>query len=92
MLCDTICGYCRKGVKSAHGIEAVYMCFNGSGIWGGETTYLHATITSIHSVHSQSETANRLSVFDRRRRDMCVFRRHVNSADGCELFGILGST
>ena len=38
MICDTICGYCRKGVKSAHGIEAVYMYFNRSGIWGGETT------------------------------------------------------
>ena len=37
MICDTICEYCRKGVKSAHGIEAVYMYFNGSSIWGGET-------------------------------------------------------
>ena len=37
MICDTICEYCRKGVKSAHGIEAVYMYFNESGIWGGET-------------------------------------------------------
>ena len=27
-------------VKSACGIEAVYMCFNGTGIWGGETMYL----------------------------------------------------
>ena len=26
-------------VKSACGIEAVYMCFNGTGIWGGETMY-----------------------------------------------------
>ena len=26
-------------VKSACGIEAVYMCFNGTGIWGGETLY-----------------------------------------------------
>ena len=24
-------------VKSACGIEAVYMCFDGTGIWGGET-------------------------------------------------------
>ena len=24
-------------VKSACGIEAAYMCFNGTGIWGGET-------------------------------------------------------
>ena len=28
-------------VKSACGIEAVYMCFNGTGIWGGETITLH---------------------------------------------------
>ena len=27
-------------VKSACGIEAVYMCFNGTGIWGGETLKL----------------------------------------------------
>ena len=27
-------------VKSTCGIEAVYMCFNGTGIWGGETTWL----------------------------------------------------
>ena len=27
-------------VKSACGIEAVYMCFNGTGIWGGETIRL----------------------------------------------------
>ena len=26
-----------KMVKSACGIEAVYMRFNGTGIWGGET-------------------------------------------------------
>ena len=32
MICDTTCGYCRKEVISAHGIEAVYMYFNGSGI------------------------------------------------------------
>ena len=24
-------------VKSACGIEAAYMCFDGTGIWGGET-------------------------------------------------------
>ena len=30
-------GYSQKEVKSAHGIEAVYMYCNGSGIWGGET-------------------------------------------------------
>ena len=44
MICDTICGYCRKGVKSAHGIEAVYMYFNGIGIWGGETALILCTI------------------------------------------------
>ena len=38
MIYDTTCGYCRKEVKSAHGIEALCMYFNGSGIWGGETT------------------------------------------------------
>ena len=27
----------RKEVKSARGIEAFYMYFNGTGIWGGET-------------------------------------------------------
>ena len=27
-------------VKSACGIEAVYMCFNRTGIWGGETLYI----------------------------------------------------
>ena len=37
MICDATCGYCRREVKSAHGIEALYMYFNGSGIWGGET-------------------------------------------------------
>ena len=40
MICDTTCGYCRKEVKSAHGIEALYMYFNGSGIWGCETSYI----------------------------------------------------
>ena len=41
MICETTCGYCRKEVKSAHGIEAVYMYFNRSGIWGGETMSMH---------------------------------------------------
>ena len=27
-------------MKSACGIEAVYMCFNGTGIWGGETIWV----------------------------------------------------
>ena len=31
-------------VKSACGIEAVYMCFNGTGIWGGETI-CHSKLT-----------------------------------------------
>ena len=30
-------------VKSACGIEAVYMCFNGTGIWGGETFWIRLT-------------------------------------------------
>ena len=34
-------------VKSACGIEAVYMCFNGTGIWGGETLMtLHQSLMS----------------------------------------------
>ena len=37
MKCETTCGYCRKEVKLAHGIEAVYMYFNESSIWGRET-------------------------------------------------------
>ena len=28
-------------MKSACGIEAVYMCFNETGIWGGETICLN---------------------------------------------------
>ena len=52
MMCDTICGYCRKGVKSAHTIEAVYMYFNGSGIWGGETMRMHTFLRfSVLSCH-----------------------------------------
>ena len=31
-------------VKSACGIEAVYMCFNGTGIWGGETMWILSAI------------------------------------------------
>ena len=30
-------GKLKSGSVSHHGIEAVYMYFNGSGIWGGET-------------------------------------------------------
>ena len=37
MICDTICGYCRKEMKSAHESEEVYMYFNESGVSGGET-------------------------------------------------------
>ena len=35
-------------VKSACGIGAVYMCFNGTGIWGGETLlqYLGSDMTT----------------------------------------------
>ena len=43
-ICDTICEYCRKEVKLAHGIEEVYMYFNGSGIWGGETMSIHTVL------------------------------------------------
>ena len=35
-------------VKSACGIEAVYMCFNGTGIWGGETI-CHAMLKTCHT-------------------------------------------
>ena len=34
-------------VKSACGIEAVYMCFNGTGIWGGETIF-PSDLTTFH--------------------------------------------
>ena len=34
-------------VKSACGIEAVCMCFNGTGIWGGETLTLHDLVPHI---------------------------------------------
>ena len=30
--------------KSAHGIEAVFMYFNGSGIWGGNTPFYYFKI------------------------------------------------
>ena len=36
-------------VKSACEIEAVYMCFNGTGIWGGETIIvLSARFNMVH--------------------------------------------
>ena len=31
----------EKMGNSARGIGAVYMCFNGTGIWGGETISKH---------------------------------------------------
>ena len=34
-------------VKSACGIEAVYMCFNGTGIWGGETIFIISKLFEI---------------------------------------------
>ena len=37
MICGTRYGGGQKEVKSARGIEAFYMYFNGTGIWGGET-------------------------------------------------------
>ena len=36
-------------VKSACGIEAVYMCFNGTGNWGGETICRY-TICSTYNI------------------------------------------
>ena len=34
----------QKEVKSARGIEAFYMYFNGTGIWGGETMSMQEAI------------------------------------------------
>ena len=39
LICYTIWFIEQKIVKSACGIEAVYMCFNETGIWGGGTWY-----------------------------------------------------
>ena len=39
MICDTVVLGGRKQVNLACGIEAVYMYFNGTGIWGGDTIY-----------------------------------------------------
>ena len=36
MICSTTMMGGQKEVNSACGIEAVYMYFNGTGIWGGE--------------------------------------------------------
>ena len=33
-----------KRGEIGHGIEAVYMYFNGSGIWGGETMSMHTVL------------------------------------------------
>ena len=40
-------------VKSACGIEAVYMCFNGTGIWGGETMYEEKRWLKIGQISAQ---------------------------------------
>ena len=37
-------------VKSACGIGEVYMCFNGTGIWGGETINEHVGWAIIEEV------------------------------------------
>ena len=37
MICGTTLMGWQKEVKSACGIEAVYMYINGTGIWGSET-------------------------------------------------------
>ena len=54
MICDTTCGYCQKEVKSAHGIQALYMYFNGSGIWGGETISIHLVLGVFSALLSYS--------------------------------------
>ena len=41
-------------MKSACGIEAVYMCFNGTGIWGGETLRALVTIFNFGSIFKKS--------------------------------------
>ena len=41
-------------VKSACGIEAVYMCFNGTGIWGGETLTLPLADVSCDVSHQHA--------------------------------------
>ena len=42
-------------VKSACGIEAVYMCFNGTGIWGGETLYRYCMLIGIYVARMSRE-------------------------------------
>ena len=37
-------------MKSACGIEAVYMCFNGTGIWGGETLFVYIGLLGGHDL------------------------------------------
>ena len=39
----------QKEVKSVRGIEAFYMYFNGTGIWGGETTWENVTFESVRA-------------------------------------------
>ena len=41
-------------MKSACGIEAVYMCFNGTGIWGGETSCVD--LLGLGSINSNSRS------------------------------------
>ena len=55
MICDSICGYCRKEVKSAHGVEEVYMYLNGSGIWAGETIWKLAFLTDSYKIGNPLE-------------------------------------
>ena len=58
--------HCLKVVKSACGIEAVYMRFNGTGIWDGET------LTHLAPVESRkTTTAHIYSNFS-----FCVVRPH----------------
>ena len=44
VICGTRQGGGQKEVKSARGIEAFYMYFNGTGIWGGETMSMQKAI------------------------------------------------
>ena len=57
-------------VKSACGIEAVYMCFNGTGIWGGETISLDCTPT-----HDNSHCDHSMNIINVIRTDNIIFQR-----------------
>ena len=39
----------QKIMKSVYGIKALYTCFNGTGIWGGETMS-HQRLVKSHSI------------------------------------------